>query len=429
VESVQSLLVTGSRNVINLFVQGITALPTDYAAHVQNFLTEYLGTPKHPVPFGGREADLALLNDWLDNSNVPPYLLLATPAGRGKSALLTRWSRKLLVREDVAVVFFPVSIRFRTNLAGVVFAALAARLAQLHGEPVPSGVNTPPEVWKGVVTNYLARPLPQRKRLLLILDGVDEAADWEVDPGLFPLDPPPGLRVVVSARYLAGDTDATSWRRRLGWEAQSLARTLAIDPLSLEGVADVLRRMGFPLDHLGMRVDIVAELHRLSEGDPLLVRLYVDDLWARGEAVARLQPEDLRTIRPGLDGYFDRWWGDQRALWGNKAPLREPAVQTVLNLLSCALGPVGREDLLHLAPSEANLNTWALEEALQPLARLVIGDGREQGYIFSHPRLGTYFYNRLALEEQRKWGTYFLAWGKETLETLRSCCKTLGEGN
>jgi len=39
-----------------------------------------------------------------------------------------------------------------------------------------------------------------------------------------------------------------------------------------------LRQMGFPLDRLSTRVDIVANLS-LSEGDPLLVRLYVDDLW------------------------------------------------------------------------------------------------------------------------------------------------------
>jgi len=78
----------------------------------------------------------------------------------------------------------------------------------------------------------------------------------------------------------------------------------------------VLTRMGFPLDQLGKRVDIVAELYRLSKGDPLLVRLYVDDRWVRGEEAARLQPEDLRKIKPGLEGYFAKWWEDQEKLWG-----------------------------------------------------------------------------------------------------------------
>jgi hypothetical protein len=176
--------------------------------------------------------------------------------------------------------------------------------------------------------------------------------------------------------------------------------------------------MGFPLDRLGQRVDIVAELYRLSEGDPLLVRLYVDDLWAKGEAAVRLQPEDLRAIRPGLQGYFSRWWDDQRRLWGNQTPLREPAVQALLNLLACALGPLKRVDILRLVPAETGLNTWMLEEALRPLARFVLGDGEQQGYVFSHPRLGAYFYERLARGDRQATESRFLAWGEETLEAL-----------
>jgi len=41
------------------------------------------------------------------------------------------------------------------------------------------------------------------------------------------------------------------------------------------------------------------------------LRLYVDDRWVRGEEAARLQPEDLRKIKPGLEGYFAKWWEDQ----------------------------------------------------------------------------------------------------------------------
>ena len=53
--------------VITSLSQGLGSLPTDYRARVNNFLIEYLGTPRHPVPFGGREADLARLDVWLDD--------------------------------------------------------------------------------------------------------------------------------------------------------------------------------------------------------------------------------------------------------------------------------------------------------------------------------------------------------------------------
>ena len=106
-------------------VDGIDVLPSDYASRIENFLTEYLGTPRRPVPFGGRGAEMEKLDCWLA-SGERPYALLAASAGRGKSALVTRWSRTLMGRPDVSVIFLPVSIRFRTNLASVVFASLAA---------------------------------------------------------------------------------------------------------------------------------------------------------------------------------------------------------------------------------------------------------------------------------------------------------------
>jgi hypothetical protein len=86
----ESLLILGNQNVVNVLVQGVNRLPTDYANRIQNFLIEYLGTPEHPVPFGGRERDIAHLDEWLADPQASPYLLLATLAGRGKSALPTR---------------------------------------------------------------------------------------------------------------------------------------------------------------------------------------------------------------------------------------------------------------------------------------------------------------------------------------------------
>jgi hypothetical protein len=74
--------------------------PTDYAARIQNFLTEYLGTPERPVPFGGRDDALARIDAWLDNPRASPYRLLAAPAGRGKSALLVRWVQRLRARRS-----------------------------------------------------------------------------------------------------------------------------------------------------------------------------------------------------------------------------------------------------------------------------------------------------------------------------------------
>ncbi len=396
----------------------VASLSPDYATRIQNFLNEYSGTPEEPVPFGGREQELASLDTWLEDDKAPPYLLLAAPAGRGKSALLVNWNKHLLAKQNIAVVFFPISIRFRTNLASIVFAALTAQLAALHGEKVSGTLNTPVEDWRGIMSGYLIRPLPDGRRLLVIIDGLDEAVDWQAGADLFPSNPLSCLRIVVSARYLAGHKDAVSWLRILGWDRLGLARTPNLLPLTRDGLADVLRKMGCPLDQLGARVDIVRELYRLSEGDPLLVRLYVDDLWKQGNKAIRLRPEDLQGIAPGLDGYFSNWWEYQCTLWGKEAPLKETRVRTFFYLLASCLRPLYQKDLLNLVLPESELtDSLILEETLKPLARLVIGDGRQEGYVFSHPRLGIYFYEKYA-SDCRKAESRILLLGKQTLEAL-----------
>ena len=139
---------------------------------------------------------------------------------RGKSALLVHWLQQVQNQENApAVVFFPISVRFNTNLASTAFAALTARLARLHSEDVAADATMSADVWRAMVSAYLARPLLDGRRLLVVLDGADEAADWEPGPDFFPAVPPPGLRVVLAARYRVSEADVHGWLRSgsLSW--------------------------------------------------------------------------------------------------------------------------------------------------------------------------------------------------------------------
>jgi len=414
------------QNVVQTFIEninlGITTNYPDYAVRIENFIKNLSESP-----FWGREENLRTLDNWLNSPSAQPYLFLAAPAGRGKSALLVRWLIRLWERDpDLPIVFVPVSLRYETASRAVFFPALAARLAYLFGEQISTGPIQDYNALQDKVSKYLKRH-PPKGRLLIMLDGLDEATDLEMGLGryLFPYSPPEGLRVVVSARYLAGESGPEGWLRRLGWNDHRLARSLDLKPLTREEVAEALQSMPSPLGELGHQEEIVNELYRLSEeGEPLLVRLYLDalskkanELREKREAAVSLRPEDLLSLSPDLKSYFEQWLDDQRKQWkqrGEGDPLSKPNVQDLLNLLAAALAPLTREALQDIS----RLNTQEIDDAIRCLERLVIGDGEKQGYTFSHMSLRRYFWEKLSPNERDSLDKRFLEWGLRWVQQL-----------
>jgi V8-like Glu-specific endopeptidase len=72
------------------------------------FLTNYLGTPERPAPFGGRERELDQLDLWLGDAERP-YRLVAASAGQGKSALLAHWALEVAANGRADVVMAPIA--------------------------------------------------------------------------------------------------------------------------------------------------------------------------------------------------------------------------------------------------------------------------------------------------------------------------------
>lgn len=379
---------------------------------MEQFLREYLGSATHPAPFGGRRAELEALDSWLA-SGTEPYALIAAEAGRGKSALLSRWALRQAAAGTAHVVFVPVSIRFGTALKTNVLSLLGARLAHLHNAQAPSD----PESVLPVIDSYLRQARQADRPLIIIIDGVDEAVGWSCGRD-FRLPPQPGanVRVVISARLLAGDRGPQDWVDRLEW--RGLARTLTLEPLDYNGLAEALRSMGPPIDKLAHQPSRLRDLLRLSEGDPLIVRLYLEALYGAGSRAPFLLPEDLHTLEPGLENYFNRWLKEQRQQWGQASiPVNESAARSLLDLLACAMGPLSTGDILNLTAAD-DLDAWRLQEALGTLDRFVIGDGQQRGFVFSHPRLAAFFFDRLTLQQREKWHSRILSYCRTTLSDL-----------
>jgi hypothetical protein len=389
----------------------------EYGARVNAFLTAYLGTEDDPVPFAGRAPEIEELGRWIDDPGAPRCLLLCSAAGRGKSALLCRWVSALVARADLDVIFAPVSIRYRTNTAEVVFRLIASKLALLE-DPRRTGLEAAtPETLRDIVATQLARAASPGRTRLIVVDGVDEAADFQLGADLLPHDLPGDLRIVVSARYTGALGDPRQWLQSLGWDRSRHATTIELALLSQDALHAMVGDVLGPQTARGDRHRIAVGLYRLSVGDPLVAQLWLQDvLKHRQRALDDLG--DWAHHKSGLDSYLERWWEDQRRLWGSDSPLREPAVRRVLSVLACALGPLSRDDLIALAGP--GLDAFALDEVMVALRRLVVGDARQQGFVLAHPRITDYLWQSLTASERSEWNQRFLAWGDDVLAALET---------
>src|SRR3569833_4218780 len=124
--------------------------------------------------------------------------------------------------------------------------------------------------------------------------------------------------------------------------------------------------------------------------------MYADDIKRNTANVHALAVEDFRRMSPGLSGYFARWWHEQREIWRRvdsqeSEPISEESVRSIFSFLACSLGPLMLDDLLQLLMPRQAVSRRQLRDSMAPLARFVIGDGKETGFTFSHPQMAEYF--------------------------------------
>ena len=170
--------------------------------------------------------------------------------------------------------------------------------------------------------------------------------------------------------------------------------------------------------------EVTKQLARLTSGDPLLVRLYAEDLQRRGTAEGRLRPEDLTKLTPGFGPFFRGWLADQEALWkADGRTVDRDTADLVLSVLACALGPLTHADLASLCRCLHGAEFRLPRRAMEGLERFVLGDGVEQGYVLAHPKLADHLRHEHfadpAIVEAAQ--AAFVRWGRETLAQLKHC--------
>ncbi len=412
-----ALIDEGVESVVGRWTQGLADI--DPASRQADFFFNYLGRSGRPKPFGGRAHEIRLLNEWLRQPDDRPRLLLTAPAGKGKSALLVHWARQL--PPDIAVVFVPVSLRFETAQPEHFLPALARRLMSVYGQLPDTSLFKNIESARLIPASLVRRALSSHRHLVIVIDGLDEAGLHYSWAGLFPQDLASNVRIVVAARQLAGDGDGRDWMARLGWDTvEQHVRPLRLEGLSIKGVRQVLRGLALPAPYTS--AEMVDVLFHLTEGDPLLVGLYAEQLFDQSQDAidAPWTIEDLRSASPGIESFFERWLADQERLWGGSHPLEETRVRGCLAILAHALGPIRAAELRTMMSLAYGVGDWTLRTTLEVLARFVIGDGRNHGFSLTHPRLTEFFSSEsfIGADERDRVRNSFLRWGRETLDAL-----------
>lgn len=310
------------------FLRLSPAAPLFYRQAVERLISEYERV------FGGREAELAALDAFLAQDTCSRLLLLE-PTGRGKTALLLHWLAQVEQRGQWAIVLVPISRRFETATAGATLPALAQMLAAVQDDQAQFATYTTElDHLRPLIVEYLRRDPPGDRRVVLVLDGIDEAVGWEVGKALFPPKVGARIKIIVSAREVA-HRKLEDWLGQLGWRAAETTRP-RLPLLAEAAVTDILQRMGNPLDALATQVNVRKEIVRVSEGDPLTIRYMVEALHD-----GQVKPEQLTRLLPGLEAFVRRWLEEIE-----REAAHDPALHAVLGLCAVALGPLTSEDIL-----------------------------------------------------------------------------------
>ncbi len=340
--------------------------------------------------FGGRDAEIRRLNDLIQTPSG--YVFVTGPMGIGRTALLANWMRTI-PRDRYATCAHFISRADRMADQEFTLLSLCQQLVAFHrlSGAFPSRVVE----LRALYVDLLSRPLPDGAHLIVVLDGLDEALDWQPGPGsdLFPRPLPRGVHVVFSA----SEGFESSWLENRAVLGQDIA-TITLTAFERENIVSLLRSAGGTLAARADSESTIETLLEVSKGDPCYLRFMLADLGS-----GLLSEENLIRQPRGFKQYLDQWW-EQLA---HDVSFQRQENLDLLGILSVAKGPLTLRELAGIAPT--------LRKGLQlrmqlegQFRRYLIGNA-DEGYAL-WPRFAAYLAERFLPEELADYHSDLLAY-------------------
>ncbi len=255
-----------------------------------------------------------------------------------------------------------------------------------------------------------------------MIDGIDESTNHWLLKEVLPRELPTNWHLLLSARHRPGEADGTTWLSDLGITGE----LLELLPLTQSAIAEAIIQLGRPLDELAEQQAFVEQLYRLTDqGDPLLLTLWIGQIWQHREVAPQITIDKLRQLEPNFAGFYQIWLAEQQKIWqAQSIAIHHNDFNRLMQILASAYGPLLLEneliDLLKQIPLPVSWDYIKLRDVLTTASRLVVGDGETQGFSLIHPRLNDYFQAELAKKPayQRQVHEAYLNWGAAVVTCL-----------
>jgi tetratricopeptide (TPR) repeat protein len=326
-------------------------------------------------PFGGRHDTLAKLDEFVKSANESAkgtYFFVTGESGFGKTALLAHWISSIRVKAAHLIFHFINSKFIGGQDALSCFRSLCEQLLATHalGGTLPEH----PQRLQRLFALLLRLPLPPDERLVVVIDGLDEALlQWTPGPEIFPQNIVTNARVIFSARYTAD----RNWLKDLGLTLDQ-NHIGDLGQLTTEEVGDIIAKS----DGFDSKLHDLDQLRRnvftITNGDPFYVQDVLYHLKQRN-----WNEKSLESLPPKHSAYFREWWKEayKRAEEKNS----QKAFEDLMGTLSMALGPLGRDELVSIS-LEDDLRQANIDLLLEQVARYIGGDANA-GYWIKHNRI------------------------------------------